>query len=362
MRVAVVGCGDVAFRYGPTFAGHAQLELVGATDLAADRAERFVRAFGGRAYPSLDHVLADPSVDAIAVLTVPQTHASIVRAALEAGKHVHSEKPLALTATEAWELARLADERGLRLGSSPVIFLGEAQQTLAHLVADGRLGAVRLAYAEVNWGRIEGWHPEPISLYDVGALVDVGVYPVTTLTALFGPVRRVTGYARLLEPERRTLDGRKFELRRPDFVVALLELERGPLVRLTATFYAEPSAHGRGIELHGDAASAHLESWQHFDSPLRFAPRGEQYTAVPLVRPPYRGVDWALALAELADAIAERRRHRTSARHAAHVLDVLEATYDSAETGRPVDVSSDFPLPAARLPALSAGAATGAGP
>src|SRR5690606_38686142 len=99
---------------------------------------------------------------------------------------VYSEKPLALTAAQAQEHVQLAASRGLRLGCSPFTFLGAAQLAAWRAVEDGSLGTVRLAYAEVNWGRIESWHPAPQPFYEVGALFDVGVYPLTILTAFFG--------------------------------------------------------------------------------------------------------------------------------------------------------------------------------
>jgi predicted dehydrogenase len=345
VRFAVVGCGNVAARYAQTLPRHPQVELVGATDLVRARAEAFVDAFGGRCYGSLDDVLADPAVEAVLVLTVPAAHAEVVRRSLRVGKHVHTEKPLALGSAEAWQLVADADAAGLRLASSPVTFLGDAQLALARLVRQGRLGRVRLAYAEANWGRIERWHPDPESLYDVGVLVDVGIYPVTLLTALFGPVRRVTAAARTLDPDRRTLDGRSFHPGRPDFVVAVLDLEDGPTVRLTASFYPEPTTRGRGIELHGDEASAYLESWQRFDSALALAPRGEEYAPVPVGGDPFAGVDLGLAAAELADAVREGRPHRTGPAHAAHVVEVLEAVYRSSEAGTPLEISSSFPPP-----------------
>src|SRR5206468_4141832 len=99
--------------------------------------------------------------------------------ALEAGKHVYSEKPLALRVEEARELVELARRQGVRLGCSPSTFLGEAQQTAAAIIRSGRLGRVRAVYADVNWGRLETWHPAPESFHAVGVLFDVGVYPLT---------------------------------------------------------------------------------------------------------------------------------------------------------------------------------------
>ena len=225
--------------------------------------------------------------------------------ALEAGRHVYSEKPLALRPSEARALIELADARGLRLGCSPSTFLGEAQQTTAALIAAGRLGTVRAVYAEVDWGRIETWHPAPAPFYDVGVLVDVGVYPLTLATAIFGPARSVRAWGWDLKPERVTIDGTPFRIGRPDFILAAVELAAGPILRLTASFYVGAPARGRGgMQFHGDDASLSIGSFQEFDAAVEVGPYGGAYEAVDLVRPGFRGTAWARGVAEMAGAIA----------------------------------------------------------
>jgi predicted dehydrogenase len=345
VRVAIAGCGVIAPAYAKTMAAYDRLDLAGATDLVPERAEELVEKFGGRVYPSLADVLSDDAVDAVLNLTVQQAHPAVVRACLEAGKHVHTEKPLALTYAEARELADLAESNGIRLSCAPINFLGEAQQTATKVIREGRLGKVRVAYAEVNWGRIEAWHRAPIPFYEVGPLYDVGVYPLTLLATMFGAARRATAFASTLEPERRTLAGETFRLRTPDFVVALIEFAEGPLVRLTANFYVDHGRRQNGIEFHGDDASLHLVSFENFDSPLEIALRGEPYAPLPLVRTGFPGKDWARSLAELDEALAEERPHRPSARLAAHVVEVMEAVSRSALAGEPVEIESDFDRP-----------------
>jgi predicted dehydrogenase len=344
VRIALVGCGNIADRYAETIHAADPLELVGATDIVPGRAEEFGARHGIRAYGSLDELLTDDAVDTIVNLTAPQAHASVTRAALEAGKHVHTEKPVALLYEEACELAALADARGVRLSCAPATLLGESLQTAWKLLRENAIGTVRAVYAEANWGRIESWHPSPQTLYQAGPLVDVGIYPLTALTAIFGPVRRVRAFGAILEPERVTKDGVAFTLASPDFTVALLELENGPVVRLTATFWVGPGKQ-RGIEFHGSSQSLYLATWAEFDSRLELSKDGERYEAVPLVREPYRGVDWSRALVDLADAIAHDRPHRASAEHAAHVVEVLNAVERVAVDGGAVEISSSFAQP-----------------
>jgi predicted dehydrogenase len=354
LRVVVVGCGNISGAYGETISAYPSVQVVGATDVDPALDTAFVERFGGVAYPTLDDVLADPSVDAIVNLTFPAVHAEVTAAALEAGKHVHSEKPLAGSYGEARSLVELADARGVRLSCSPITFMGDAQEEAWRLIASGAIGTVRVAYAEVNWGRIESWHPRPEPFYAIGPLADVGVYPLTILTAMFGPARRVTAFGTILMPERVTTTGEPFTVGAPDFGVAIVELEDGPVVRLTTSFYVMQHSKQRGIEFHGDTGSLFLSSWQNFDATVELALNGEAPKPV-LLPHAYPGTDWGRAVAELSSAIAEGRPHRASGAHAAHVVEILDAIVASATEGRPVEVESSF----ARVPVPST---NGSGP
>jgi predicted dehydrogenase len=345
VRIALAGAGNIADRYADAILREDVLELAGATDLVPGRAEELLATRSGLSYASLEELLADPAVDTVVNLTAPQAHAEVTAAALRAGKHVHSEKPLALRHDEAQALVELAAERGLRLSAAPATLLGEAQQTLWKLERDGAIGRVRVAYAEANWGRLERWHPDPRPLYAVGPLVDVGVYPLAILTAMFGPVRRVQTYAATVEPGRTLPDGTPFTPGAPDFIVAVLEHEEGVVTRLTASFYVGPSQQ-RGLELHGDDGSLWLPSWAEANSRLLRQPRDGEYEPVALVRPPFDGIDWGRALVDLAQALAEGRPHRSSGEHGAHLVEILDAAEAAFASGGVVDVRSSFPRPA----------------
>jgi predicted dehydrogenase len=344
VRLALVGCGNIAPQYAKCIAAAPELELVGAVDVDPARAAALVAEFGGLQYGSLDELLADDRVDAVVNLTAPQAHATVSAAALEAGKHVHSEKPVALRHADARGLLETAARTGARLSSAPTTLLGEAAQTLWKLVRDGAVGTPRVVYTEANWGQIESWHPAPQSLMDVGPLVDVGVYPLAILTAIFGPARSVTAYSTTLLPDRVTTAGEPFRLDGPDFVVAALELESGVVVRLTASFYVGPSKQ-RGLEIHGDAGKVYMADWAAFDARVERAGGGDRYEPVEHVREPFKGVDWSRALVDLDEAVREGRPHRSSGEQAAHLVEILEAIEQSSREGGAVRVRSDFPPP-----------------
>ncbi len=223
--------------------------------------------------------------------------------------------------------------------------MGEAQQTAWKAIRDGMLGEVRVAYAEVNWGRIESWHPAPGAFYQVGALYDVGVYPLTVLTTIFGPARRATGYGTVVHPDRVTKEGVAFHIDTPDWVTAAIEFECGLVTRLTTNFYVGHHGKQKGIEFHGDLGSLHMDSWQNFDAAVEFAEYQKPYEPVPYVKEPYKGTEWGRAIVELADAIAENRPQRPTGAQAAHVVEILNAIDTSMSQGGAVEITSSFTQP-----------------
>lgn len=346
LRVAVVGCGNIANAYGEALAGRPEIELLGAHDIDSTRAAAWTAKFGGRAYGSLDEALGDPAVEVVVNLTIQNAHVEVVTRALEAGKHVHSEKPLAPTFTEANRLVKLADARGLRLSCAPVTWLGEAQQTAWKAIRDDRIGTPRVVYATVDWARIETWHPNPVPFYAVGPVFDVAVYPLALLTAWFGPVRRVTAGGGIVLPERVTKDGKPFTVTTDNFIVALLTFENGIHARITANFYVgDPAEKRAGLEVHGDRGSLQTE-WFAATAPVRVGKFGERYEPVRLIRPPTgQGewyVDWSAGVYELWRALRFGGTHPTTGAHAAHVVEVMETVHRAVATGAALPVTSSF--------------------
>jgi predicted dehydrogenase len=348
MNIAIVGCGNIAGPYSKDIKQHPSLKLLEFSDIDTARAQAFASEHGGKAYANLEALLADPEVELVVNLTIFAAHYEVIKKALEAGKHVYSEKPLALTSAEANELVEFAAAKGLKLAGAPITFLGEAQQTAMKLVREGEIGDVRVIYAEVNHGRLESWHPNPAPFYAVGPMLDVGVYPLALVTALFGPASRLTAFARTLKPNRVTKDGQPFTIQAPDFYVVNIEFPDGKLLRLTTNFYVAAQSHqAEGIEFHGDTGSVYLHSWFSATSGVDYAKFGEDYQPVPLAREATVGIDWARGLQDFSDAIKENRVSRVTGAHAAHVVEILEATNESAKTGKTIELHSRFTPPEA---------------
>jgi predicted dehydrogenase len=371
MRVAIVGCGYVADYYVATLANHPDLELAGVFDRDPQRAQQFASHHGLRRYGSLDEALGEAGVQLVANLTNPRSHFEVSRAALEAGKHVYSEKPLATSLPDAAKLVELAESRGLLLGSAPCTVLGEAAQTMWRALREERIGTPRLVYAEMDDGPIplEGYRtwrsasgaPWPAQdEFEVGCTIEHAGYCLTWLTAFFGPARSVTSYARVLMPEK----GVPLAVAAPDFTVGTIEFASGVVARLTCGIFASPD---RRLRVYGDAGVLTAADTWNFGSPVylsrrtRLGLRAEKHAGLakwvglgprrlPLARRPrfrWSGrpanrIDYSRGIAEVAAAAREGRPSRLSARWSLHFTELALAIQDPATYGCPRQIGSTF--------------------
>lgn len=357
LRVAFIGCGVIAGPYATNVKKHPdKLTLVGAFDLVPERTRKFVAEHGGVAYDSLDALLSDDTVEAVVNLTIHTAHAEVTRQALTAGKHVHSEKPLAQTREDAHALVELAEQKGLLLGCSPFVILGEAQQTLWKAIRDGAIGEPLEAIGTIMHGRIERRNPRADAFLGPGAgpLLDVGCYPLNVLTSIFGPVERVRGAAADILVPVRTFGagpraGQTFSPTVPDHVSALLEYATGMPGRLSASFTVGASTLP-GIEIFGSEGSLTMNSSFPFNAQVRIRSHEEPgWHSVPYIREPFTGVDWSRGLTALHDALRTGTPLSADGRQAEHILDVCLTILEVAASGCAQDVSTTI-APRAPLP------------
>ena len=349
VRVAFVGCGNIAGPYADSMKKHAEkLEIIGAYDLNPDAGQAFVGKHGGRLYRSLGEVIADESVELALNLTIHLAHGEVTKKLLRGGKHVHSEKPLATSRREGMACVELAAKQGQLLSCSPFVILGEAQQTLKKVVKEGLVGEVREVYAEMNWSRIEFWHPNPAPFYGKGAgpLLDVGCYPLSVLTQIFGSVAAVRAMGGVRMPVRTIGSGPRkgetFEVVNPDHTVALVEFASGVCCRLTASFFGVKSGQA-GIEVHGTGGSLRLDSVVGFNSKLEVCKPGERdWMPVPPIAEPFPGIEWARGPLDVASAIRRGTPLTCPGTAAYHTLDISLSALEAARSGRMVKVKSTF--------------------
>ena len=337
MDCLFVGAGAIASEYAAGLQS-TTLSLAGVCDIDSERAERLGAANDCPSFTDLETALADIDAPIVVNLTSHAAHAAVTRTALKANRHVYSQKPLALEADTAADLLAMARERNLALGVAPETPRGPSQRRAAAVLASGRLGPVQLGYAHAHVGRVTDWHERPESFLEIGPLYDGAVYPLTLLVSWFGPVETVRTADTLdVWPTR--------EAQRPDassHVEATLTFASGPVVRLTASFYApHRSREFYGLELHGDNGSLYLEDTGAMGTAVdhvQFGRLGREYTSVP-PQSPTSPVEYTDALERFAESITDRTPARASGRRGAHVLAVCNAIETVADSGEPIAVS-----------------------
>ncbi|MFB9991114.1 Gfo/Idh/MocA family protein [Deinococcus oregonensis] len=350
-RVGIIGVGDISSIYLKNAAELVPFEVVAVADLSAERAQARAKEFGVPNVLTPSELLAHPDVDVVLNLTIPAAHAEVSRAALEAGKHVYGEKPLALDREAGRALVELAGTRGLRLGSAPDTFLGAGLQTCRQLIDEGVIGRPLAATAFMMSHGVEAWHPNPDFFYQPGAgpMFDMGPYYLTALISLLGPIQTVTGQA-VSGFEERTITtakrlGERIPVRTPTHVTALLGFGSGVAASLTTSFDVWHAQVPR-IEIYGSEGTLSLPDPNTFGGPVRVRlAQDKEWRDVPVERP-YSQNSRGLGLSDLLASVREGRAPRASGELALHVLDAMQSTLESAEAGRTLTLSTTAERPA----------------
>lgn len=357
--IGIIGCGNISAAYLKNVARLPMLEVAGVADLLPELAQARGREFG---VPALEvaRLLADPAVEIVVNLTIPQAHVAVALAAIAAGKHTYSEKPLAVTLAEAGRLLETAERAGLRVGCAPDTFLGAGQQTARRAIDEGAIGAAVGGTAFFMCPGHERWHPNPAFYYAKGGgpLLDMGPYYITAIVNLLGPVARVSGTARMTRSTRTITSqpraGSVIPVEVTTHVTGTLELVSGALVGITMSFDVPRHRH-LPIEIYGTEASLTVPDPNHFGGMVERAPPAGEWAEIAQVHG-YATGNWRLlGVAEMAVALRRDRPHRASAELAFHVLEVMAAIGAAAETGRHVTVTSRAERPAAMAVGLADG-------
>ncbi|NIP24472.1 MAG: Gfo/Idh/MocA family oxidoreductase, partial [Phycisphaerae bacterium] len=199
IRVGIIGCGSVSWKYIPDMKSRPYIELVSACDIIPSRARQRAKDYGiPNVYANIEDMLKGTDFDLLVNTTSMTEHYKINRIALNAGKHVWSEKPMANTVSEGKELIDLARSNKLGFWAAPCMVTSPQFEFMARTVAEGKLG--RVAGARAFYGHNGHkwlWAPE-FFMDGGGSLYDLGVYNITTLTGILGPAKRVCGMAGVL--------------------------------------------------------------------------------------------------------------------------------------------------------------------
>jgi predicted dehydrogenase len=372
MRIAIVGCGFVADFYMQSLPVYPNLDLVAITDRDPARLAEFAayhRLDCARA--ALDDIVSDPSIDMVLNLTNPDSHYEVSKACLQAGKHVYSEKPLAMRMTDAVELAELARANGLRLASAPCNVLGETAQTIWKLLREQRIGKIKLVYAEMDDGMVflmpyRKWYSDSgrqwpsKDEFEVGCTLEHAGYYVTWLTTFFGPAVSVTAFSSCMYPDK--LTDVPLDREAPDVSVACIQFESGVVARLSCTIVAQKDHR---LRLFGDKGILSIDECWDYSAPVKirrmFNIRRKMIisplaTRCPLVK--IRGarklprgankMQFCRGPAEIAAAIEARRESRLANDFCLHNNEIVLAIQHATENSATYRLTTSFkaaPLP-----------------
>lgn len=348
--VGVIGCGNISSAYLKAARKFPILDIVALSDANPAAAEARGAEFGIPAR-SVEALLADPAIEIVLNLTVPNAHVEVGLKAVAAGKHVHSEKPLGVNLAQARALVAAAAAKGVRLGSAPDTFLGGAHQTCRALIDEGLLGRPVGGTAFFMCPGHERWHPNPGFYYLTGGgpMLDMGPYYITDLVNLLGPVASVAGFATRTRSIREItsdpLKGTTIPVEVATHVTGTLLFAGGAAIAVTMSFDVARHGH-KPIEIYGEKGALLVPDPNYFGGAIHHATASQDWKEVPL-RHAYADDNYRiLGVADMAHAIREGRPHRANGDLALHVLEVMEAFQTSSDTGRAITIESRPERPA----------------
>jgi predicted dehydrogenase len=349
VKVGIIGCGNISGIYLKNCKLMEILEPLACADLVKERAEAAAEEHGLEAC-TVEGLLADPRIELVLNLTVPKSHAAVDLAAIEAGKTVYQEKPLAVTREDGRRVLEAARQKGVRVGGAPDTFMGAGIQTCRKLIDDGAIGRPVAATAFMLCAGHESWHPDPEFYYEAGGgpMLDMGPYYLTALVALLGPIRRVTGSTQISFPERTVTSqkkrGKKIAVETPTHHAGVMDFVSGAVGTIITSFDVQAHNLPR-IEIYGSQATLSVPDPNGFGGPVRIRRRGGDWQDVALTHS-YEQNSRGIGPADMAVALRTGRRHRASGELNYHVLDAMLAFEDASKAGRHIELESTCERPA----------------
>ena len=367
LGVGIIGCGVISgiyMRNMPLFKG---LTLKACADARPESAQAQAKEHGIEAL-SVEAMLARADIDLVVNLTVPNAHFAVSLAALEAGKHVFSEKPLCVNPAEARQLVQLARARNLVVGGAPDTFLGAGGRLARQIVDSGAIGRVVAGSIFLMSRGPESWHPDPEFFYKPGGgpVLDMAPYYLAALVNLIGPIARVQaratrGFAERVVGAPGPKNGSRIAVEVPTTVMAALTSASGAEINFNMSW--DVWAHGHPpIELYGSEGSLRVPDPNFYDGLVHVTQCGGDWqerdsTTMLYGKPNYRAPAWpasrpdranyrCLGIAEMASSILNGTPHRSSGHLASHVLDVMDAILKSGNDSRSITLEGSSSQPA----------------
>jgi predicted dehydrogenase len=351
VKTAVVGCGFISDIYLKNMTSAFEiLEVVGCCDIIKDRMEKRATQYNIRQM-AIEEILDDKSIELILNITDPANHHLVSAQALNAGKNLYSEKPIDLSIEAARELVQLADKQGVLYGNAPDTFMGQAIQTARYYLDTGLIGDVTSVTAVLN--RDAGALAEryPFTALPGGGIgLDVGVYYVTAILSILGPVKHVSGFVTTRNPERmhyfpnKENYGEKYKLEAENLVVGSFEFASGVFGSIMFNSCSIGNEKPQ-VVMYGTEGILYMADPNQFGGEVKVILKGQ---TEPVILPPthaFSANSRGIGPAELAWAIRKNRKPRTSKEMAFHGLELLLGLYKSCDTKKFYEMTSSFQRP-----------------
>lgn len=365
MNVGIIGCGYVADLYMRTKVLHPKLNVVSVYDRNPERLSAFTRFHGVTPAATLADFASNPSIALVLNLTNPDSHYEVTKGCLEAGKHVYSEKPLAMNLADATALVDLAESSGLLLASAPCSVLGETAQTLWQAVRAGAIGNVYAVYAEMDDGLVHKmpyrtWQSDSgafwpaVDEFEVGCTLEHAGYVLTWLCAMFGPADSVTAFGFTAIADKET----DVPLKRntPDITVGCIKFASGVVARLSCSIVA---SHDHQLRLFGEKGILGTDETWDYRSPVwikrRHQIRRKAFLTPFKMRLGLRGkhnpivkyssasrMDFWRGVVEMLGSLSENRPCRLSSRFCLHVNELALAISDAGDSASTYRLTTSF--------------------
>lgn len=353
VKVGIIGCGMISDIYlKNSIEMFDVLDIFACADVDMEKAKEKAAQYGIKAC-STDELLADPEIEIIVNLTVPNVHADVTMQVLTAGKNVYSEKPIATKRNSGQEIIAYAKEKDLLVGCAPDTFLGGGLQTARKMIDDGWIGKPFAANAFVMGCGPEVFHPNPDFFYKEGGgpLLDLGPYYLTAMVSMLGPVKRVTGLAKATYEEKTITGpvrtGEKVKVETPTHITSIMEFASGVVANLTTSFdlhYPYWESKMPYIQIYGSEGTLSVPDPNLFKGPVLLRRFGGDFMEMPLTHD-YVENSRGLGLADMAIALRNGSKHRANVEMAYHVLEIMCGIYEASESGQFYNLTSTCERP-----------------
>jgi len=346
MNIGLIGCGNISDTYFESQNIFNNLKIVACADIVQELADKKANQYNTKSL-SVENLLNDKDIDIVLNLTIPTAHKEIILKSMEHGKHCFSEKPLAMNFKEGLEIKELSNKKKLFVGCAPDTFLGAAGQKARSLIEDNSIGNVVLGTFNIMSHGMEDWHPNPDFFFKPGGgpVFDLGVYYLTQLVNLNGPIRSVIATNATASNERiitsKPRYGEKISVETPTTLMGTLDFYNNSKIQFFCSWDIWKHTHST-IELYGLEGSMIVPDPNYFGGEITISNKDSKWEKIltneMLLGKPnkeddnklvanYRGI----GLSDMVNNIKNNSEFRCSIDLTLHVLEIMEGILESSK-------------------------------